>query len=224
MPCVCTTISEQDSSGILFYEAGVDVTIPTSIDSAALWKGVTQVSLVGIVLSLSFLWMCIRLLPCSTGHTLSVLSPFHTCVTTHPPCLVQVVSLLGPRFGPQPDGSMGYYDNMSPDRVEGGGVCGCIPTEVGWMWVAGLLHAAGSRQLNHILCHFLYLFASAVRMRCLSHYNAGPKFYNSCATTGVLHAPLPTESVWLQAGTTSQRSCQSTCRRPSDIPVRSCPW
>ena len=34
---------------------------------------------------------------------------------------LQVVSLLGPRFGPQPDGSMGYYNNMSPERVEAGG-------------------------------------------------------------------------------------------------------
>ena len=43
-------------------------------------------------------------------------SQLHNLPTAH-----QVVSLLGPRFGPQPDGSMGYYDDMTPERVEAGG-------------------------------------------------------------------------------------------------------
>ena len=81
--------------------------------------------------------------------------------------MVQIVSLLGPRFGPQPDGSMGYYDNMSPERVEGGGVCGCW--EAGWIWVAGLLQAASPNPLPLLIC----LGVPAVWMHCLIHYTTG---------------------------------------------------
>ncbi|KAG1657278.1 hypothetical protein FOA52_005472 [Chlamydomonas sp. UWO 241] len=65
---------QQDSVGILFFDTGVDVTRPETLDSPGLWKGVSQ-----------------------------------------------VVSLLGPVFGPQPGGGMGYTDGMSPEVVESRG-------------------------------------------------------------------------------------------------------
>lgn len=65
---------QEDASGILFIDEGVDVTNPETLDRPELWKGVTQ-----------------------------------------------VVSLLGPVFGPQPGGGMGYFDDMTPERVEAGG-------------------------------------------------------------------------------------------------------
>jgi len=65
---------QKDGKGILFINAGVDVTRQETLDRADLWSGVTQ-----------------------------------------------VVSLLGSVFGPQPDGSMGFIDGMSPERVEAGG-------------------------------------------------------------------------------------------------------
>lgn len=129
------------SGGILFTAPGVDVSDAGTL-TADLFKGVTQVrwpAPCGTRASIQALswdpgppptapnsalccatpsylsqhtpWLCLPLLTSLTA------SPLPRLTAPLPHCL-QVVSLLGPVAGRLPDGSFGYIDGMSPERVE----------------------------------------------------------------------------------------------------------
>lgn len=132
--------------------------------------------------ALASAWLQPALIPCCCCY---LHHPLSTSTTTPTLLLIkqQVVLALGPVSGRLPDGTFGFIDNMSPERVEAqgdSGVACCGPFSV-WLVLVWLLGSWQSPGLlpKRLHCHNIRAVISWADSPLLTHL-AGTCSYTAC--------------------------------------------